>query len=266
WTLYYYWLHYRYQMDDRILRERVYPLLRRAMGNYLAYVERGDDGRWHLPATHSPELATVPDANYDLALLRWGLETLIASAARPLEPVSRRPALHGAKHVLCRGGAGDRDAALRRDQHPGAVAPRLGWRPARFPRRPQRLDRGRLRSSAGRWRVPGERRASPRAHRVGANRESRRSNLPSRGQRLGRGRGACQHRGGASAATHAHIGGRVRNRPVKGCIGDARARCGNVAARRDAGPPPTHAAAPPAVARAQGRSRHCRAAPPPTRP
>src|SRR6266496_372531 len=81
-TLYYYWLHYRYQMDDRILRERVYPLLRRAMGNYLAYIERGEDGRFHLPATHSPELATMPDANYDLALLRWGLETLIASTDR----------------------------------------------------------------------------------------------------------------------------------------------------------------------------------------
>ena len=83
WTMYYYWLHYRYQMDDRLLRERVYPLLRLAVGNYLAYVERGDtDGRWHLPATHSPELATVPDANYDLALLRWGLGALIASAER----------------------------------------------------------------------------------------------------------------------------------------------------------------------------------------
>jgi hypothetical protein len=82
WTLYYYWLFYRYQMDDRVLRERVYPLLKRAIGNYLAYVERGDDGRWHLPPTESPELATVPDANYDLALLRWGLETLIASAQR----------------------------------------------------------------------------------------------------------------------------------------------------------------------------------------
>jgi alpha-L-fucosidase 2 len=82
WTLYYYWLHYRYQMDERILRERVYPLLKRAIGNYLAYLERGDDGRWHLPRTHSPELATVPDANYDLALLRWGLETLIGGAER----------------------------------------------------------------------------------------------------------------------------------------------------------------------------------------
>ncbi len=68
WTLYYYWLFSRYQMDDRILRERVYPLLKRAIGNYLACLERGDDGRWHLPPTESPELATVPDANYDLAL------------------------------------------------------------------------------------------------------------------------------------------------------------------------------------------------------
>src|SRR5205809_1630143 len=92
WTLYYYWLHYRYQMDDRLLRERVYPLLKLAIGNYLAYVERGDDGRWHLPPTHSPELATVPDANYDLALLKWGLETLIASAERfgPAEPLLPR--------------------------------------------------------------------------------------------------------------------------------------------------------------------------------
>ena len=82
WTMYYYWQFYRYQMDDRVLRERVYPLLRRAIGNYLAYVELGADGRWHLPPTHSPELATVADANYDLALLRWGLETLITSAQR----------------------------------------------------------------------------------------------------------------------------------------------------------------------------------------
>jgi hypothetical protein len=80
WTMFYYWEHYRYQMDDHVLRDRVYPLLCRAIGNYLAYIERGDDGKYHLPKTHSPELATIPDANYDLSLLRWGLQTLIASA------------------------------------------------------------------------------------------------------------------------------------------------------------------------------------------
>src|SRR5207245_1127550 len=38
--------------------------------------------RGDLPPTHPPELVTLPDANCDLALLRWGLETLIASAER----------------------------------------------------------------------------------------------------------------------------------------------------------------------------------------
>lgn len=82
WTMYYYWQFYRYQMDDAILRNRVYPLLSRAIGNYLGYVEKGADGKWHLPATHSPELASLPDANYDLALLKWGLQTLVATAER----------------------------------------------------------------------------------------------------------------------------------------------------------------------------------------
>jgi hypothetical protein len=82
WTMYYYWQYHRYTMDDQLLRQRVYPLLGRAIGNYLGYVERGEDGKYHLPKTHSPELATIPDANYDLTLLRWGLETLIASAER----------------------------------------------------------------------------------------------------------------------------------------------------------------------------------------
>ncbi|HZP59139.1 MAG TPA: hypothetical protein VFB27_02365, partial [Opitutaceae bacterium] len=79
WVMFLYWEYYRYQMDDAILRDRVLPLLSRTVGNYLAYVEKGSDGRYHLPPTFSPELATVADCNYDLALLRWGLQTLVAS-------------------------------------------------------------------------------------------------------------------------------------------------------------------------------------------
>ena len=82
WTMFYYWEYYRYQMDDTLLRRRVYPLLRLAIGNYLAYLEQTPDGAYHLPPTESPELAVVPDANYDLALLRWGLQSLIESAER----------------------------------------------------------------------------------------------------------------------------------------------------------------------------------------
>ncbi len=82
WTLFYYWEYYRYTMNDRLVRDRVYPLLRLAIGNYLAYLEKGSDAQYHLPPTESPELATVADANYDLALMRWGLQSLIATAER----------------------------------------------------------------------------------------------------------------------------------------------------------------------------------------
>ena len=82
WVMHLYWEYYRYQMDDAILRDRVLPLLSRAMGPYLAIVQKTPDGRYHLPRTFSPQLMGVADANYDLALLRWGLQTLIASCER----------------------------------------------------------------------------------------------------------------------------------------------------------------------------------------
>ena len=81
WTMYLYWLYYRYTMDEEILRDRVYPLLKPSINHYLAILKKGPDGLWHLPPTYSPELATVADSNYDLALLRWGLQTLIQSCA-----------------------------------------------------------------------------------------------------------------------------------------------------------------------------------------
>lgn len=83
WACQIYWLHYRYTMDDAMLRERLYPLLTRAMNFYLHLLTRGDDGKLHLPESWSPEYPTrSTDTNYDLALLRWGCETLLNSAAR----------------------------------------------------------------------------------------------------------------------------------------------------------------------------------------
>lgn len=79
WVTYLYWLYYRYQMDDAILRDRVLPLLKPAIGHYLAFIQKDSQGRWHLPPTFSPELTAVADCNYDLALLKWGLQTLIES-------------------------------------------------------------------------------------------------------------------------------------------------------------------------------------------
>lgn len=82
WALHNVWLSYRHSMDKSLLRDTIYPVLRRAINYYLHFLAPGSDGKLHLPSTLSPEYPVVPpqDTNYDLALIRWGCRTLIDSA------------------------------------------------------------------------------------------------------------------------------------------------------------------------------------------
>lgn len=82
WALHNVWLSYRHTMDKSLLRDTIYPVLRRAINYYLHFLTPGSDGKLHLPSTLSPEYPVVPpqDTNYDLALIRWGCQTLIESA------------------------------------------------------------------------------------------------------------------------------------------------------------------------------------------
>lgn len=83
WALHNYWLQYRYCGDEKMLKERLYPLLSRAVGLYLHLLTPGPDGKLHLPVSISPEYKqSGPDTNYDLSLLRWGLQTLLATDER----------------------------------------------------------------------------------------------------------------------------------------------------------------------------------------
>ncbi|MBP2056054.1 hypothetical protein J2Z21_009071 [Streptomyces griseochromogenes] len=82
WALHNVWLSYRHSMDEALLRDTIFPVLRRAINYYLHFLTPGSDGKLHLPSTLSPEYPVVPpqDTNYDLALIRWGCRTLIESA------------------------------------------------------------------------------------------------------------------------------------------------------------------------------------------
>lgn len=82
WALHNVWLQYRYSMDEKLARETLYPLLRRSINLYLHLLEPAADGTLHLPISLSPEYKTAHDTNYDLALLRWGLQTLPELANR----------------------------------------------------------------------------------------------------------------------------------------------------------------------------------------
>ncbi len=81
WALHNYWMHYRFSMDERIVtdqsRHAFYPLLKESINLYLHLLEKGEDGKLHLPTMHSPEYGNAKDNNYNLSLLRWGCMTLI---------------------------------------------------------------------------------------------------------------------------------------------------------------------------------------------
>ncbi|WP_374064459.1 glycosyl hydrolase family 95 catalytic domain-containing protein [Streptomyces himalayensis] len=78
WALHNVWLSYRHTMDESILRDVLFPLLRKAVNYYLHFLVPGADGKLHLPATFSPEYGgNSRDCNYDLMLLRWGCRTLL---------------------------------------------------------------------------------------------------------------------------------------------------------------------------------------------
>ncbi len=80
WLLHNAWLTYRHSMDPAVLRDVVFPILRRAMNYYLHFLVPGADGRLHLAPTFSPEFGNAPDCNFDLALIRWSCQTLLDSA------------------------------------------------------------------------------------------------------------------------------------------------------------------------------------------
>ena len=56
--------------------------MKESINYYLHFIKKEEDGKLHLPATYSPEYDTAEDCNFDLALLRWGCQTLLESARR----------------------------------------------------------------------------------------------------------------------------------------------------------------------------------------
>jgi len=81
WAMHACWLIYRGNMDDDILRDTIYPIMKRA-ANYQIHRLVKRDGTYHAPKSHSPEYGDAPDANYELAMLRWICHAIIASGTR----------------------------------------------------------------------------------------------------------------------------------------------------------------------------------------
>jgi len=82
WLLHNAWWQYRYSMDDAILRDTVFPLLKRAINLYFHTMREDDAGRLHLQPSYSPETGVYDDANFDLSLCKWGCHILLKACKR----------------------------------------------------------------------------------------------------------------------------------------------------------------------------------------
>ncbi|MGB1127420.1 MAG: discoidin domain-containing protein [Opitutales bacterium] len=88
WTLHSYWLHCEYAHDRTLMRDSLFPLLRKAANGYLNFQQdnpvESTDGKIHIKYSWSPEYpggwrkeGHGQDVNFTIALFRWACQTLL---------------------------------------------------------------------------------------------------------------------------------------------------------------------------------------------
>ncbi len=82
WLMQQFQLQARFTGDDARIRDQIQPLLKRTVNTYLHLLDRDAKGTYHIPNSFSDEYGDAPDANLNLALLRWGLVTLLENDRR----------------------------------------------------------------------------------------------------------------------------------------------------------------------------------------
>lgn len=82
WLMQMYYLHYERTMDEKRLREKIYPLMRRAFNVYARIMYLGEDGLYHIPYSYSDEYGKAKETSLNIALASWGFKTLIKCAGQ----------------------------------------------------------------------------------------------------------------------------------------------------------------------------------------
>lgn len=77
------WQQYRATMDDTMLRDKLFPVMKGAFYYLNHKLYTGTDGKLHMTGTGSPEYTTnVEDCSYSLSLLRWLAKSIIQANTR----------------------------------------------------------------------------------------------------------------------------------------------------------------------------------------
>lgn len=77
WVMHSCWQYYLSYGNEEYLLNFFFPMLKNAVNYSLSFVDK-IDGVYHVQATMSPEYGEMAmDTNYEVALIRWGVETLL---------------------------------------------------------------------------------------------------------------------------------------------------------------------------------------------
>jgi hypothetical protein len=77
WAMHNCYQMYRATMDDAMLRDMIYPILRRAVNFQFHLLVEHPDGNCGFENTNSPEYGNADNCNYELATFSWGCKTLL---------------------------------------------------------------------------------------------------------------------------------------------------------------------------------------------
>lgn len=141
WLAWLVWLRWRHSMDTGWLRGTGYPVVSEVLRFFAANLERGEDGRLHVPLSSSPEYrenspeAWCQDPSIDLALIRrccdWVCEMEAALGMDELADEARRVRAELVDYPLTEGGAlclwegKPLDASHRHPSHLMAIHPAM---------------------------------------------------------------------------------------------------------------------------------------------
>ncbi len=77
WTCHDYWLMLERTMDHERTKTKFFTLLKKSVNRFLHDMQEGSDGKLHLQRTSNPEYGGGEDCNFNLALFKWGCQTLL---------------------------------------------------------------------------------------------------------------------------------------------------------------------------------------------
>lgn len=77
WAMHNCYMMYEATQDKKMLREQIYPLLKRAVNYQFHILHKWEDGSYGFVNTGCPEFGSADNCNYELSIFRWGCQTLL---------------------------------------------------------------------------------------------------------------------------------------------------------------------------------------------